>query len=167
MKPLVVSYLTYFMPLVSFYIPWKHRKQRFTDVLRGYRNRLVAWNGLKRPKYWNHKPFSRWLNLNWILQCCLTIRCWNRALTTDLPWSYLTLPVHPSSIIKGLPVSKTKPMQAGTSHLRPLGSFYVPWKKSENLWFPDIVRRYKKRLMVWHGLIIWYVDLHWNIVCYH
>ena len=37
------------MPLVSFYNLWrkKQKKQkRFSDVSKGYRNRLVVWNGL-------------------------------------------------------------------------------------------------------------------------
>ena len=39
--------LTHFIPLISFYTPWKHKKTRgFSDVFRGYRKRLVAWNGL-------------------------------------------------------------------------------------------------------------------------
>ena len=35
--------VTHFMSLVSFNTPWK---QRFSDVFRGYRKKLVAWNGL-------------------------------------------------------------------------------------------------------------------------
>ena len=40
--------LTHFMPLVSFYTPWKYQKnQRFSDVFKAYRKRPVARNGLK------------------------------------------------------------------------------------------------------------------------
>ena len=35
--------LTYFMPLTSFYIPWKYQMTSF-DVFRLYRKRSVAWN---------------------------------------------------------------------------------------------------------------------------
>ena len=38
---LLLLQLTHFMPLISFYTPW-----RFSDVFRGYRKRSVAWNGL-------------------------------------------------------------------------------------------------------------------------
>ena len=41
----------HFMPLFSFYIPWKHEKTvKFSDVFRGYRNRPVVWNGLKKRR---------------------------------------------------------------------------------------------------------------------
>ena len=39
--------LTHFMPLVSFYLSWKHQKIRgFLMFLEGYRNKLAAWNEL-------------------------------------------------------------------------------------------------------------------------
>ena len=42
--------LTHFMPLVSVDTPWKHQKTSgFSDIFRGYRERLVAWNGLNTP----------------------------------------------------------------------------------------------------------------------
>ena len=34
--------MTYFMPLLSFYIPWKHLW--FSDVFGGYQKRRVTWN---------------------------------------------------------------------------------------------------------------------------
>ena len=39
--------ITHFIPLVSFYTPWKHQEtESFSDIFRGYRMRPVAWNGL-------------------------------------------------------------------------------------------------------------------------
>ena len=39
--------LNHFMPLVSFYTPWKYQKTlRFCHVFRGYTKRTVAWNRL-------------------------------------------------------------------------------------------------------------------------
>ena len=40
--------LTCFMPLVIFHIPWKHQKNRFSDVFRGYRKLPVVSNELTR-----------------------------------------------------------------------------------------------------------------------
>ena len=41
------SRIFHFMPLVSFYAPWKHQKKEvFSDIFRGYRKRPVARNGL-------------------------------------------------------------------------------------------------------------------------
>ena len=39
-------WLTHFMSLISFYTPWKHKNQRFSDIFR-YGKRPVAWKGLK------------------------------------------------------------------------------------------------------------------------
>ena len=39
-----LSYLTHFKPMIYFYTPWKN--QRFSDVFRGYRNEILAQNGL-------------------------------------------------------------------------------------------------------------------------
>ena len=49
---LKMKLLIHFMPLVSFYTPWKHQKTKgflmFSgDVFRGYRKRPVAWNRLR------------------------------------------------------------------------------------------------------------------------
>ena len=39
--------LTHFMPLVAFYIPWKHKKVFwFSNVFKGYTKRPVEGNGL-------------------------------------------------------------------------------------------------------------------------
>ena len=54
--------LTHFMPLISFYTPWKHKKTRFSDVFREYRKRPVAWNGL-----------THWTTLNWALRLNITL----------------------------------------------------------------------------------------------
>ena len=42
----VLSELTHFMSLVSFYTFWKHQKTRVFYVFRGYRKRPVTWNRL-------------------------------------------------------------------------------------------------------------------------
>ena len=39
--------VTYFMPLVSFYTPWKHHKVGSFLIFSGGAERPVAWNGLK------------------------------------------------------------------------------------------------------------------------
>ena len=45
------SYLTHFIPLVSFYTPWKcHKTIDFLMFLRGIERRLVAWNFLLLDK---------------------------------------------------------------------------------------------------------------------
>ena len=47
--------LTHFMPLVSFYSPWKHQNTRgFSDVFRGYRKRPCHEMG-KDSKKWEIK----------------------------------------------------------------------------------------------------------------
>ena len=38
------------------------------------------------------------------------------------------------------------------THFLPLVSFYTPWNPSENQRFPDVFRRFRKRLEVWNGL---------------
>ena len=52
-----ISSLTHFMPLASFYTPWKHQKTYSfwgthrcwkLDVSRGYRKRSVVWNALNK-----------------------------------------------------------------------------------------------------------------------
>ena len=39
-------FLTYFMPLVSLYTPWKQKTKGFPLFSGGYRKRPVVWNGL-------------------------------------------------------------------------------------------------------------------------
>ena len=47
---LMISVLIHFMPLVSFYTPWKHQKTRcFVMFLGGNRKKLVVWNELIPP----------------------------------------------------------------------------------------------------------------------
>ena len=53
-EPFALTTLTHFIPLISFYTPWK-QNQRFSDVFRGCRKRAMAWNGLIAP--WSS---SRW-----------------------------------------------------------------------------------------------------------
>ena len=36
-----------FMPLISFYIPWKHQENLWFSVFRGYIKGLLVWNGLR------------------------------------------------------------------------------------------------------------------------
>ena len=43
---LAESSWTYFVLLVSFYTPWKHQKNWFSDVFREYRRTQARWNGL-------------------------------------------------------------------------------------------------------------------------
>ena len=61
--------LTHFMPLISFYTPWKHQ---LSDVFRGYRKRPVAWNGLKKLQVqWDKTKYS--LPLIKILKICYLV----------------------------------------------------------------------------------------------
>ena len=47
-------HLTHSIPLVSFYIPWKHQKPDVFWYFQVYRKRPVAWNGLTLPlTFWN------------------------------------------------------------------------------------------------------------------
>ena len=67
-----LQHVTLFMPLVSFYTPWKHQKtrdQRFYDVFRGYRKRTVAWHELihNNGKHWCKGSSAR-TGLNWTEQ---------------------------------------------------------------------------------------------------
>ena len=57
----IFNLLTHFMPSVSFYNPWKHKKQRFSEVFRGCRKRPVTWDGL------TEMYFRERLVLQWIL----------------------------------------------------------------------------------------------------
>ena len=50
------GFLRHFMPLVFFSSPWKHEKTCLSDVLREYRKRPVAWNGLRLPWPFKHQP---------------------------------------------------------------------------------------------------------------
>ena len=44
--------LTHFIPVAAFYTPWKYqKKQRFSNVFRGYEKRPTAWNGLIKHIY--------------------------------------------------------------------------------------------------------------------
>ena len=52
--------LTHFILLVSFYTPWKHQ----SDVLRGYKKRPLAWNGLIYGLYRYFWAFNWQLNID-------------------------------------------------------------------------------------------------------
>ena len=67
---LLYSWLTHFMPLVSFDSPWKPLVFWCFDVFREYQKRPVAWNGLSGYKieqeklsYWVPHNLSRARNL--------------------------------------------------------------------------------------------------------
>ena len=55
-------HLTHSIPLVSFYIPWKHQKPDVFWYFQVYRKRPVAWNGLTLPlTFWNFlKKIKKW-----------------------------------------------------------------------------------------------------------
>ena len=43
------------MELISFYTSWKHEKNRFFDIFRGYRKKPMVWNGLvRRNNKWSY-----------------------------------------------------------------------------------------------------------------
>ena len=67
--------LTHFMPLISFYTPWKHHKKIlwFHFVFRGYREKPVAWNGLTFSHYWNIQEYWDVLNKCFINWTCASI----------------------------------------------------------------------------------------------
>ena len=37
--------LTHFRPVFPFHTPWKHQKNRFLEIVRGYKTRILTWNG--------------------------------------------------------------------------------------------------------------------------
>ena len=46
-------FLTHFMPLASFYTPWKHQKNRGIVMISGYIKRRVVWNGSEFSHLYN------------------------------------------------------------------------------------------------------------------
>ena len=49
---------------------------------------------------------------------------------------------------------------------RAIGLFLYTLKASENLWFSDIFRRYRKKLVAWNGLVVnkWVTDVMRNLM---
>ena len=60
-----ILHLIHFLPLFSFYTPREHqKKERFYDVFRGYRKRLVAWiNVIWKPV--QLKVAQTWAAVRW------------------------------------------------------------------------------------------------------
>ena len=40
------------------------------------------------------------------------------------------------------------------THFRPMFPFFIPLKTSENSWFSDVFREYRKGTLAWNGLIL-------------
>ena len=61
-----ILHLTHFLPLFSFYTPREHqKKERFYDVFRGYRKRLVAWINVILWKPVQLKVAQTWAAVRW------------------------------------------------------------------------------------------------------
>ena len=61
----IISYLTHFMPLVSFKTPWKHQKTFWFSVFRGFRKT----SGMKWVKTKNLEDGARWNETKIIFIC--------------------------------------------------------------------------------------------------
>ena len=58
--------LTYIIPVMHCYAPWKHQKTFMSsDVLRGHGGATLGWNGLVNLYYYCNEYGSYWANYSW------------------------------------------------------------------------------------------------------
>ena len=147
----------------SFSVPPENiRNLWFSDISRGYRKKIIAWNGLfgsislKFQVKLRHAPFPfilfiihfQFISYFWCFTLFYFSGKYSDLLTNRHQTPRVTVARFPLIIIK-------YPLPKYFSHFVPLVSFYTPWKHQKTSSFLIFSRGYKKRTVAWNVLIRW------------